>query len=163
MDNREFLIWTLVLPALLLSLSVWQIFRAVNSMASDAQYSASLAEDILTIRKVLARYPDATIRYKETGRQQPAVKALQEALQGQQHMERIVGQREITLGVAVLGVASSVAVIFAGLLGLWGIRAVRQASLCSRAALVESFTRCQDRLAVVLCCAVRCGGQRRGV
>lgn len=152
MDNlREFLIWTLVVPALLLSLSVWQTFRAVNNMARDAQYSAELAEDIPVLQEMLVTYPQAIIRFKVSGVQQPAAEALEEALQGQQHLERIAGQREITLCVAVLGVVSSFAVIIAGLIGLWGIREVRRASMRSRATLVQSFSLWQGRLAIVLC------------
>lgn len=152
MNNlREFLIWTLVVPALLLSLSVWQGFRAVGSMEREARYRAELAEDIPALQEMLATYPDAVIRYKKSGVKQSAAKALEEALKGQQRMERNAGQREISLGVAGLGAASSLAVMLAGLVGLWGIREVRRASMRSRAALVQSFSCWQDRLAVVLC------------
>lgn len=150
-NRREFLIWTLVVPALLLSLSVWQIVRASSGLASEEQYRADLAEDIPALREILVSHPQAIIRFKKSGVHQPAAEALEDALRGQQHMERIAGQREIMFYLATLGALSSLAVIAAGLVGQWGIRAVQRGSMRSRSELVRSFSLWQRRLAIVLC------------
>lgn len=152
MNNiREFLIWTVVVPLVLLGLASCQEVRALKSLEGESRYRARLAEDVPTLESIQARNPQTIIHFSEDGVELPVAEALERARRAEQHMEFVSVLRFGSLIVPVVGGLASVLVILAGLVGLVGIRAVRRAGVRSRSELILSFSVWQGRFTDILC------------
>lgn len=162
-EHREFLIWTIVIPILMLGMSVWQEARALQTQAGEERYRVRLAEDVPILEAILTRNPETIIQFSEDGAEVPVPVAVEAAHKAQRHMALIEKLRWASMGIPVMGGLASLSVIGAALTGLWGIRRVRQFGLRSRQELVQQFSLWQRRLTGVLCvlaggfcCAVVC-------
>lgn len=162
-EHKEFLIWTIVIPILMLGMSVWQEARALKSQAGEERYRVRLAEDVPTLEAILAQNPKTIIHFSGDGADVPVPLAVEAAHKAQKHMALIEKLRWMSLGIPVLGGLASLSVLGTALTGLWGIRRVRQFGMRSRQELVQQFSLWQRRLTGVLCvlsggfcCAVVC-------
>lgn len=150
-DIREFLIWTIAVPLLLLGLASCQEARALKSLEGESRYRARLAEDVPTLEAIQARNPQMIIHFSEDGVELPVAEALEAARRAERHMELVSVLRFGSIAVPVLAGLASILVILAGLAGLWGIRAVRRAGVRSRSELIQSFSVWQCRFRGILC------------